>query len=194
MLNYFYSQRALSRCVLSCRFRMKSLLWLWITLIIISRHFKTFEACGISYVCTAAPSDNFYIYIYIYIYIRLFMNNIMFIIRAGFIRYSVVSALEVIRCNWCLVMNNELKQMQDQIIFANSKYLSKLTSKVTSHIPSTEWGLLIWVGSFLYQVMEHPWEWQLHWQTGNTPESILDGWAYTKKYASFWSNNIRNLL
>ena len=27
------------------------------------------------------------------------MNNIMFIIRAGFIRYSAVRALEVIRCN-----------------------------------------------------------------------------------------------
>ena len=33
----------------------------------------------------------------------------MFIIRAGFIRYSAVSALEVIRCNWCLVMSNEFK-------------------------------------------------------------------------------------
>ena len=37
------------------------------------------------------------------------MNNIMFIIRAGFIIYSVVRALEVIRCNCCLVMNNEFK-------------------------------------------------------------------------------------
>ena len=33
----------------------------------------------------------------IYIYIWLFMNNIMFVIQAGFIRYSGISALEVIR-------------------------------------------------------------------------------------------------
>ena len=58
---------------------------------------------------------------YLYIYIRLFMNNIVFIIPAGFIRYSVVSALEVIRCSCCLVLNNEFKTMQDQNIFASSK-------------------------------------------------------------------------
>ena len=38
------------------------------------------------------------------------MNNIMFIIRVGFIRYSVVSALEVIRCNLCIVVNNEFNK------------------------------------------------------------------------------------
>ena len=49
----------------------------------------------------------------------LFMNNIMFIIPAGFIRYSVVSALEVIRCSYCLVMNNEFKTN------ARSKHICK---------------------------------------------------------------------
>ena len=58
------------------------------------------------------------IHVYLYIYI-LFKNNIMFIIRAGFIRYSVVSALEVIPCNWCLVMNKELKTN------ARSNYICK---------------------------------------------------------------------
>ena len=47
------------------------------------------------------------------------MNNIVFIIPAGFIRCSVVSALEVIRCSCCLVMNNEFKTN------ARSKYLMK---------------------------------------------------------------------
>ena len=47
------------------------------------------------------------------------MNNIVFIIPAGFIRYSVVSALEVIRCSCCLVMNNEFKAN------ARSKYICK---------------------------------------------------------------------
>ena len=65
----------------------------------------------------------------IYIYI-LFMNNIMIIIRAGFIRYWVVSALEVIRCNWCLVMSS--KQVQGQIIFANSKHPTGFDKVVSS--------------------------------------------------------------
>ena len=43
----------------------------------------------------------------------------MFIIRAGFIRYSVLSALEVIRCNCCLVMNKEFKTN------ARSNYICK---------------------------------------------------------------------
>ena len=47
------------------------------------------------------------------------MNNIVFIIPAGFIRYSVVSALEVIRCSCSLVMNNEFKTN------ARSKYICK---------------------------------------------------------------------
>ena len=47
------------------------------------------------------------------------MNNILFIIPAGFIRYSVVSALEVIRCSFCLIMNNEFKTN------ARSKYICK---------------------------------------------------------------------
>ena len=51
------------------------------------------------------------------IYIYIYMNNIVFIIPAGFIRYSVVSALEVIRCSFCLVMNNEFKTN------ARSKYI-----------------------------------------------------------------------
>ena len=33
-------------------------------------------------------------------------------------------------------------------------------------------GLLIWVGSFSYQGMEHPWKWQLHQWTANCPETI----------------------
>ena len=51
---------------------------------------------------------------------RLFMNNIMFIIRAGFIRYSVVNALEVIRSNRCLVMNKEFNTN------ARSNYICKI--------------------------------------------------------------------
>ena len=46
------------------------------------------------------------------------MNNIVFIIPAGFIIYSVVRALEVIRRSWCLVMN-EFKTN------ARSKYICK---------------------------------------------------------------------
>ena len=55
---------------------------------------------------TSSPPylDNIYIYIFL-------------LSRAGFIRYSAISALEVIRWNWCLVMN--LKQMQDQIHLKN---------------------------------------------------------------------------
>ena len=48
------------------------------------------------------------------------MNNIIFIIRAGSIRYSVVSAHEVVRFNWCLVMNNEFKTN------ARSNYIFKI--------------------------------------------------------------------
>ena len=55
---------------------------------------------------------------------RLFMNNIVFIIPARFIRYSVVSALEVIRCSCCLVMNNEFKTN------ARSKYICKFEEPV----------------------------------------------------------------
>ena len=59
------------------------------------------------------------------------MNNIVFIIPAGFVRYSVVSALEVIRCSYCLVMNNEFKTN------ARSKYICKFeVSEV-----STRWSL-----------------------------------------------------
>ena len=46
--------------------------------------------------------------------------------------------------------------------------------KLTSHTPLTEWGLLIWDGSFPFQGME----WS--WRTANTPEMIPDGLAYEK--------------
>ena len=49
----------------------------------------------------------------------------MFIIRAGFMRYSVVSAHEVIRCNWCLVMDNDFKTN------ARSNYICKFEGKVS---------------------------------------------------------------
>ena len=48
------------------------------------------------------------------------MNNIVFIIQAGFIEYSVVSALKVIRSKICLVMNKEFNTN------ARSNYICKI--------------------------------------------------------------------
>ena len=84
------------------------------------------------------------------------MYNIVFIIPAGLIRYSVVSALEVIRCSCCLVMNNEFKTN------ARSKYICKFEVSdrfregmlpISSCLVQVRKNISLWVSSMVIKVI-----------------------------------------
>ena len=51
------------------------------------------------------------------------------------------------------------KQIEQPVLNNISHKSWKFCRKLTSLTPLTEWGLLMWVGSFPYHGMEHPLEW-----------------------------------